>query len=189
MVQSTRTRWALYGALACLVFCAQFLPAQIITGSIGGVVTDATGAVIANAKVTISSPNLIGGAKTITTDSAGAYRFLELPPGTYMIKFEQTGFKGYTEQGIVINTGVQVTVNAKLELGDVSQEVTVQAEAATIDTEHVTSSTVANQAVMEDIPNGRSPWAIGNSVAATAPSAFDVGGSGGMQQASLIAHG
>jgi len=105
------------------------------------------------------------------------------------VRFENAGFKAFTEQGIVINTGVDVTTNAKLDLGDVSQEVTVEALAATIDTAHVTSQSVASQAVMEGIPTGRSPWAIANTVAAVVTATYDVGGSGGMQQSALTSHG
>jgi hypothetical protein len=169
--------------------CGQRLSAQIVTGSIGGTVTDATGAILPGVKVTTSSPALIGGARTVVSDSNGNYKFLELPPGTYEVRFEKQGFQSLVQQNIVINTGVEITANGKLALGDVTQTVMVEAQAATIDIEHVTASVVASQAVMEDIPNGRSPWAIANSVAATAPSTFDVGGSSGMQQASLIAHG
>lgn len=172
-----------------VLFCAQSLPAQIITGSIGGTVTDATGAVIGDAKVSVSGPALIGGARTINTDANGDYKFLELPPGTYTVRVEKTGFKAFVTSGVIVNTGVQVTTNARLDLGDVNQQVTVEATAVTIDTQHVTSQTVANQAVMEDIPNGRSPWAIGNSVAAVTSQVYDVGGSSGMQQSALTAHG
>ena len=85
---------------------------------------------------------------------------------------------------------MQVTVNPKLDLGDVTQAVTVQAEAATIDTEHVTLQDVANQAKRwKTFPPVRSPWAIANSVAAVATATFDVGGSSGMQQSGLAAHG
>ncbi len=180
-------RLLLVAALACLTAAPFF--AQIITGSIGGVVTDATGAVIADAKITVSSPALIGGARSVNSDASGNFRFLELPPGTYDIKFEKTGFKTFAETGLVINTGVQMTANAKLDLGDVTQQVTVEAAIAAIDTEHATLSNVANQAVMEDIPNGRSPWAIANSVASVVTQTYDVGGSSGMQQSGLTAHG
>lgn len=54
-----------------LIVCALQLVAQIITGSIGGTVTDATGAVIADTRVSVSSPALIGGARTTTTDASG----------------------------------------------------------------------------------------------------------------------
>src|SRR5215831_6299540 len=113
-------------ALLLVCFCAQ-LSAQIITGSIGGTVTDATGAAIPDAKATVSSPGLIGGARTTLTDAAGTYKFLELPPGTYAVHFEKTGFKTFIAQGVVLNTGVAVSTNARLDLGEVSQEVTVEA--------------------------------------------------------------
>ena len=151
--------------------------------------TDTTGAVIADTRVSVTSPALIGGARSTTTDSSGSYKFLELPPGTYTVRFEKTGFKAFTAQGIVLNTGVEVTTNARLDLGDVSQEVTVEALAATIDTAHVTSQSVANQAVMEGVPTGRSPWAIANTVAAVTTATYDVGGSAGMQQSALTSHG
>ena len=175
--------------VACLVILFTPLVAQIIPGSIGGTVTDATGAVVAGVAVSVTGPALIGGARTTTTDASGTYRFLELPPGTYTVRFEKSGFKTFTSQGIVLNTGVQVASNARLDLGEVTQEVTVEALAATIDTEHVTSQSVASQAVMEGIPNGRSPWAIANTIAAVATTTYDVGGSAGMQQAALTAHG
>ncbi len=183
-------KWFFYRVLILSVLVgARLAPAQTLTGSISGTVTDAAGATIPDVKVTANSPALIRGTVDLNSDANGYFRFLELPPGAYSVRFEKTGFKGYQAEGITINSAVQVTVNAKLEIGDVSQNVTVEANIATIDTEHVTSSTVASQAVMEGIPTGRSPWAIGNTVAAVTPSTFDVGGSSGMQQSSLTAHG
>lgn len=183
-------KWIFHRSLILFFFFgARLAPAQTLTGSISGTVTDSAGAAITEVKVTATSPALIRGTETLVSESNGYFRFLELPPGTYAVRFEKPGFKVYQAEGIVINSGVQVTVNARLDVGDVSQNVTVEANVATIDTEHVTSSTVASQAVMEGIPTGRSPWAIGNTVAAVTPSTFDVGGSSGMQQASLTAHG
>ncbi len=165
------------------------LSAQTTTGSIGGTVTDTTGAAIVEVKATVKSDALITGQKTILTDEKGYYKFLELPPGTYLVRFEKPGFKIVVTEGIVVNSAVQVTTDAKLAVGDVSQDVTVSVQAATIDMEHVTAETVATQAVMEGVPTGRSPWAIANTVAGVTPTAFDVGGSSGMQQSSLTAHG
>jgi len=113
MNRSIQPPWALSRVLALMLLCGPFLPAQIITGSIGGAATDTTGAAVAGAKVTISSPNLIGGNRSEVTDSAGNYRFLELVPGTYTVKFEQSGFRPFVEQDIVINTGVQMTVKTR----------------------------------------------------------------------------
>ena len=188
----------LFGAfllLACATTLNQ-LSAQILTGSIGGTVVDASGAAIPDVKVTAASPALIDGTRTLNSDPNGNYKFLELPPGTYTVRFEKQGFKALAQENIVINTGVQVTLSPKLDVGDVTQAVTVEATAATIDTEHVTLQDVATQAKMEDIPTGRSPWAIANTIAGVAAAGsgvgagpFDVGGSNGMQQVALVAHG
>src|SRR5579862_5385177 len=187
-----------FAALALLALAAfsHTLCAQILTGSIGGTVTDASGAVVPDVKVNTTSPALIGGPRTINSDANGNYRFLELPPRTYAVRFEKQGFKAYAQANIVLNTGVQVTVSPKLDVGDITQAVTVESQAATIDVEHVTLQDVANQAKMENIPNGRSPWAIANTVAGVVAAGsgigagpFDVGGSNGMQQVGLSAHG
>src|SRR5579872_1814340 len=107
MVSCSRMlRFSFRVALACafVLLYSSLLPGQILTGTIGGTVTDASNAVVADVKVTVQSPNLIGGAKSITTSATGTYRFLELPPGTYSITFEKAGFKAYTAQGIAVNT-------------------------------------------------------------------------------------
>ena len=186
----------LYAGIPLLFALSSTASAQILTGSIGGTVTDSSGAVVPDVKVTTSGPALIGGPRSITSDANGNYKFLELPPGTYAVRFEKQGFKAFAQENIVINTGVQVTVSPSLEVGEMTQAVTVEAAAATIDTEHVTLQDVATQAKMEDIPTGRSPWAIANTIASVVAAGsgigagpFDVGGSNGMQQVGLAAHG
>ena len=67
--------------------------AQVQTGSIAGVVSDTSGAVLPGVVVTISGDRLIEGTQSFTTDTTGAYRFDRLPPGDYRIKFELQGFK------------------------------------------------------------------------------------------------
>ncbi len=166
MNQVASIRRVLSSAIAwLLILLWQQIPAQVLTGSIGGRVTDGTGASLGDVNVAAAGSALIGGATTIRSDGNGYYRFLELPPGTYTVKFARAGFKIFAQEGIAINAGIQVTLDAKLELGDIAQEVTVRALAATIDTEHVTSQVVAGQTVMEGIPTGRAPWSISNTVA------------------------
>lgn len=116
MTQSRGIRWAFscFFALVLVLSFTPFLTAQILTGSIGGTVTDATGAILTDVKVSASSPSLIGGPRTISADANGEYKFLELPPGTYEIRFEKTGFKSYVQRNIVLNTGVHVDANVKL---------------------------------------------------------------------------
>ena len=67
--------------------------AQVQTGSIAGVVSDTSSAVLPGVTVTLTGEKLIGGAQVQATDGSGAYRFDRLPPGSYTIKFELQGFK------------------------------------------------------------------------------------------------
>src|SRR5689334_18097864 len=63
------------------------------TGSITGIVTDTSGAVMPGATITLSSDRLIGGPQTQVSDAAGTYRFDRLVPGSYNVKFELQGFR------------------------------------------------------------------------------------------------
>lgn len=167
----------------------QQMQAQALTGSIAGTVTDVTGSVLPGVNVTVTSTALITGSKTTNTDNSGYYKFLELPPGSYSVRFERQGFKSLSAQDISISSAVQVTSNATLQLGNVTEQVTVSAQAETIDTEHVTQQVVAGQQIMENVPTGRSPWAVTNTVPAVTPSTFDVGGSSSTQEPTLVVHG
>jgi TonB dependent receptor/Carboxypeptidase regulatory-like domain len=165
------------------------LSAQALAGSIGGIATDASGAAISEVIVTVSSNALIGGGRKAVTDANGNYEFLELPPGSYQVQFQKPGFKATLAEGVALNTGTRVTANGRLEVGEMTQRVTVQAQAGAIDTGHVTAQTVAGQAVMEGIPTGRAPWSISNTVPGVVPAAYDVGGSTSTQAATLTVHG
>jgi hypothetical protein len=107
--------------------------AQTLTGSITGQATDAQGAALAGVKVTVSSKALIGGSQTTTTDASGSYTFNLLPPGGYDVKFEMQGFKAFSRTGIEINAAFVATVNATLEIGAMTETVTITGEAPVID--------------------------------------------------------
>ena len=145
-----------------------------------------SGAPIAGVKTTVSGSALITEAQAILTDSNGYYKFLQLPPGTYKVRFEKPGFKASVTEGIMVNSAVQVTdgcpsYSRRCQPGYYRK----RSGGHPSHTEHVIDATVATQAVMEGVPTGRSPWAIANTVPAVTPSAFDVGGSSGMQQSAL----
>ena len=84
-------RRAAFGMLCMLASTAVY--AQVQTGSIAGVVTDTSNAVMPGVTVSVSGDKLIGGVQTQTTDTSGAYRFDRLPPGSYNVKFELQGFR------------------------------------------------------------------------------------------------
>ena len=92
------------GLLMCAVLLvAASAAAQVQTGSIVGVATDPSNAVLPGVTVSLSGERLIGGVQTQVTDATGTYRFDRLPPGAYTVKFELPGFKTVTRDGIQIS--------------------------------------------------------------------------------------
>src|SRR5437773_2125505 len=177
------------GLCALCVLAAATVYAQVQTGSITGLVADSSGAVLPGATVSLSGEKLIGGIQTQVTDATGSYRFDRLPPGSYRIRFELQGFKTVDRDGILVNASFVATVNAKLEVGSVSETITVTGESPTVDTKSNLQQTVLTQAILEGVPTGRDPWSVAKLVAGLAVSTYDVGGTQSYQQSSFSAHG
>jgi hypothetical protein len=180
-------RCAVLGMLVVLAAIPAF--AQVQTGSIAGVATDASNAVMPGVTVSVSGDKLIGGVQTQTTDASGAYRFDRLPPGAYNVKFELQGFRTIDRTGIAISAAFVATVNAKLEVGSVTETITVTGESPTVDTRSNLQQTVMNQEILEGVPSGRDPWSIAKIIPGVQVSTYDVGGTQSIQQSSLSSHG
>jgi outer membrane receptor protein involved in Fe transport len=183
-----------YVRIACVCFMLIIIAhcyagAQTLTGSIAGVVSDSTGASIPSATITANSTALIKGTVATKSDPQGYFKFLELPPGTYSVKVEVPGFTSFVANGIIVNSAITVSINPKLSIGELTQVEIVDGGAVTIDTENVASQQVLSQQELEGIPTGRNPWAAANLVPAVVPNSRDVGGSTGMQAATMVAHG
>ena len=130
--------------------------AQVITADLVGTVSDANGAVIPGAKVTIVNTDTQL-QRSMSATSTGDYVFTLLPPGTYTIRVEQTGFKTYEATGIKIAAGDRTRIDTQLSTGSASETVTVTA--ATIPVLQTDSSTVQDvvgEKSVQDLPlNGR----------------------------------
>jgi hypothetical protein len=175
------------GSLAILLG-APMAQAQT-TGSITGVVTDASGAVLPGATITLSGERLIGGPQTQVSDANGAYRFDRLVPGAYSVKFELQGFRTVDRPDVRISAAFVATINAKLEVGSVSETITVTGESPTVDVRSNVQQTVMNQEILEGIPTGRDPWSLAKLIPGVQVATYDVGGTQSMQQSSMSAHG
>jgi hypothetical protein len=171
------------------VLAASTARAQVQTGSIAGVATDSSNAVMPGVTVSLSGEKLIGGVQTQTTDAAGAYRFDRLPPGSYQVKFELQGFRSIERSDIAISASFVATVNAKLEVGNITETVTVSGESPTVDTRSNLQQTVMTQAILEGVPSGRDPWSVAKIIPGVQVSTYDVGGTKSVQQSSLSSHG
>src|SRR6185437_2612410 len=109
-----------------LAFSAIAAMAQATTGSLRGIVTDATGAVVAGASVTAKNEATGGESKTTSTGD-GIYELSNLLPGTYAITAEAPSFKRSVGTGVIGKVGIVNPYDAKLEAGNVSETVTVTA--------------------------------------------------------------
>jgi len=140
--------------LALLAFAGSVF-AQETTGGLQGTVKDPTGAVVAKAHVVINAPSLAGG-KAEDTDSAGYYRFANLPPDTYTITVTAKGFKTVKREGIVIEVGHLPSLDIPLEVGGTETVVEVTGEAPVIDVTTTRTVTNVTEDVLQDVPHGYS---------------------------------
>ena len=139
-----------------LLFAATGVWAQSTTGDIAGTVTDASGAVVPNAKVTLTNTDRNQVVRTITTSSDGSYSAPLLPIGHYSIKVTASGFTTYTQTGIVLNVGDKLTVSTPLKVGSEGQQVTVEATANEVQTQSTQASAlISGTQVRELALNGR----------------------------------
>jgi hypothetical protein len=119
------------------------LPAlgQTFFGSIVDTVTDASGAVIQDATATLTN-NGTGERRTATTGTDGIYRFVNLVPGNYKLDLEKRGFKRYTRDQIQVNVEAAVRADVRMEVGEVTQSVEVQAMTPLLQTENASLSQI-----------------------------------------------
>ncbi|HYU77458.1 MAG TPA: carboxypeptidase regulatory-like domain-containing protein [Vicinamibacterales bacterium] len=158
------------------------------TGSINGKVVDASGGVLPGVTVTAKSPSLMG-VQVQVTDGGGNYRFPALPPGTYTVSYELTGFKTLERTNIQISIGFTATVNVELTVASLEEAITVTGDSPVIDT---TSTRVQQNFKLEELqqlPNARDMWALIAVTPSVTMSRTDVGGSQAGNQASYRAYG
>jgi hypothetical protein len=152
-------------------------------------VTDASGALLPGATITLSGERLIGGPQTQVSDTSGTYRFDRLVPGNYNVKFELQGFRNVERPDVRMSAAFVATINAKMEVGSVSETITVTGESPTVDVRSNLQQTVMNQEILEGIPTGRDPWSLAKLIPGVQVATYDVGGTQSMQQSSMSAHG
>jgi Carboxypeptidase regulatory-like domain len=111
--------------------------AQNILGSITGLVQDPSGAVVPAAKITALNQET-GVRYPATATAAGVYVIPQVPMGRYTVTVEATGFKTFVQKGLEVQGGVPLRVDARLELGNAKQEVTVTGAAPLVQTDNAT---------------------------------------------------
>ena len=134
--------------------------AQVGTSSVTGQVTDASGAVVANAKVEVKN-EATGVVYQGTTSDTGKYTLPSLSPGSYAISITAAGFQKYTSLHNVLNVGQPLVVNAALKIGATNESVEVESSYQRIETTNATISDVITEKQVKNLPlNGRNPLTL-----------------------------
>ncbi|HXJ93259.1 MAG TPA: carboxypeptidase regulatory-like domain-containing protein [Terriglobia bacterium] len=147
---------SILSASLLLLFAPGLNFAQVYYGGIAGSVTDPSGASVPGVSVTITNK----GTQTVfhtTTNEIGSYHVGQLVPGVYSVRAESTGFQTSITDDVKVDVGTDSTVNVTMQVGQVTQEVTVGAKAPVLETTNATvGTTVGNQTVTQMPLNGRS---------------------------------
>jgi hypothetical protein len=142
-------------ALFVLLMNAGRVHAQAQTATISGTVTDASGAVLAGAKVEAINVDTSVSQST-SSDTQGRYKIPQLQVGTYNVQASLSGFQTVVHQGVTLAIGSSVIVDLSLPVGQVTQTVSVEAQVSRVETETSSVSTLVSPQQMRDLPlNGR----------------------------------
>ncbi len=148
----------LTGCLFLLLVLTPAAKSQSVTGQISGTVVDPAGSVVVGAQVQLSN-DISQQVRAYRTEANGSFFFTGLVPGRYSIRVSSPGFKGYDQKAIVVSAQERVDLHeVKLEVGDVSTSISVEANTVHVATDSSDRSVAINLAQIEDTPTrGRNP--------------------------------
>ena len=174
------------GALACVLWLPAAAHAQ---SAIAGLVKDTSGAVLPGVTVEASSDVLIEKTRSVITDGEGAYRIVDLRPGTYVVTFTLPGFQTFKREGLDLPANFTATINADMKVGSLEESVTVSGASPVVDVSSNSKSQVLNREVLDAVPSAKTIQSLGQLVVGVSLSSPDVGGSRAMQQTYFAVHG
>lgn len=153
-LRSALEKIGLLSSLAIFIFISALSFGQQLTGTLSGTTNDTTGAVVANAKVTMTN-QLNGDVRTTVSNSSGYFSITAVQPGTYTVTVEATGFKQWKRPDIVFAQGDNRTLpQVALQVGQVSETVEVSAGALGVPTDNAEISATVPEHMIESFPMG-----------------------------------
>ena len=155
----------LWACLACTVGWSQTLASSQVSGTI----TDATGAVVANAQVKFTQTDTAE-SHIVKSNSGGSYTVPDLPGGPYRLEVTVPGFKTFIQTGITLEVATNPEINVKLTVGAVDQTVSIEANALMVETQSTGLGQVIDSKQVVELPlNGRDPDQLIALAGATTP--------------------
>ena len=147
---------SLAGITVCLLATFALPLSAQVSASISGTVTDQSGAVVANATVTVKNVDTAA-VRSTATDESGLYRMFSLPVGKYEIRAQKPGFSDEVRTGVRLAVGQSATLDLSLRVGAANQEITVNADAPLVNVVTKDVSGLVPERQIRDLPlNGRS---------------------------------
>lgn len=178
--------WTWVAVLAAALALVPIASAQQLTGNIYGFVADEQGARLPGVTVTLSG---IGAPRSQTSDARGEYRFPNLSPGVYTLKYELQGFSFVTKPDVKVSVGQNTETSATLKISAIEATVVVTGEPGLLDTRKVQTGAVIDQTELQDIPTARDPWVILSTVPGVQMDRVNVGGNESGQQSTYVGKG
>jgi hypothetical protein len=139
--------------IACALLSPTMSAQQAAASGIAGVVRDTSGAVLPGVTVEAASPALIEKVRTSVSDSEGRYTIVDLRPGTYTVTFTLAGFNAFRRDGIGLTSGFTATVNADMQVGALTETITVTGESPLVDTRNARRQTIVSSDLLNVLPS------------------------------------
>jgi hypothetical protein len=158
-------------------------------GAIAGSVKDESGHLMSGVTIEATSPALIEKSRTVVTNDAGEYKIENLRPGIYTVTFSSQGFATIKHEGLELNTGVTLPIDASMKVASVSETVTVTTATPVVDVQNTSLQSVLTEKTLTAVPTGMGiPGYTEITLGATQSSTPDVGGNKGEELDSILIH-
>ena len=150
---------------------------SVSSGTIEGTVKDESNGVLPGVTITVTSPQLQVGQLVQVSDTAGSYKFVDVPAGTYRLKAELPGFSTSVRDDLRLTVGFNARVDLTLKLGAMEESVTVSGQSPVVDVTSTTASVAFTKEVLDSIPRGRDLQNVFAMAPGVTQAVADVGGS------------
>jgi hypothetical protein len=165
------------------------LAQSVSSGTIHGTVRDQSGGVLPGVTATLKSPSLQVPELVQVTGVDGDYRFVDLPAGTYTLRFELPGFSALIREGLRLTIGFVARVDENLKLGTLAESVTVSGQSPVVDTTSTSASVAFTNEILEGVPRGRDLQNVLAMAPGVTQAQIDVGGSTLAQRQDTASYG
>jgi len=174
-------------ALRVLLLCVLLAPLALAQeASLTGAVTDPSGAALTGVEVTVTQTERNVSA-TATTGADGRFRFPRLPIGSYRVAATAQGFKSFEQSDVLLTTNLDALLNIVMQLGAITERITVSAEASRVSTETATMQQLVDNRRILDLPlMGRNVYSLATLVPGTGSSGTNIGGGRSASQNSTM---